>query len=66
MSGSGTIVSITCPDEFPAPEIELSDESPFAFSIPIVTNSQLPYSPPIDIVAKGLNATVWDVCGSWP
>jgi hypothetical protein len=68
-SGSGTMVSITCPDEFPAPEMELSDESPFAFSVPIVTNSRLPYSPPIDIVAKGSsfpNATVWDVCGSWP
>ncbi|KIM73779.1 hypothetical protein PILCRDRAFT_828831 [Piloderma croceum F 1598] len=68
-SGSGTI---TCPDELPAPEIELLDESPFAFSVPIVTSSQLPYSPPIDIVghvAKGSsfpNATVWDVCGSWP
>lgn len=67
-SGSGTMVSITCPDEFPAPEMEVSDESPFAFSVPIVTNSQLPYSPPIDIVATGSfpNATVSDVCGSWP
>jgi len=68
-SGSGTMVSLTGPDELPAPEIELSDESPFAFSVPIVTNSQLPCSSPIDIMAKGSsfpNAPVWDACGSWP
>jgi len=42
MSGLGITVSITYPDELPAPQIELSDESPFAFSVPIVTNPQLP------------------------
>ena len=56
-----------------ASDIELLEESPFAFNVPGVADVQATdynrLSPSIDIPKAGRefpHATVWDVCGSWP
>ena len=57
----------------PASEIELMEDSPFAFNVPndtdLWTTKHVPLSPPIKITnirSEVPVATVWDVCGSWP
>jgi hypothetical protein len=56
-----------------ASDIELLEDSPFAFNVPGVADVQAthynPLSQPINIPnthSEFPHATVWDVCGSWP
>jgi hypothetical protein len=76
-SGSGTTTTTLSHshglDAEPTSDIELPDDSPFAFNVPGIADVQpasyLPSSPPINIANprdQFPNATVWDVCGSWP